>query len=191
MDGVAYEDFTDPIRHGRKRAILEAIERRRSQMDCMIQFSVADSELKYLLTSMLYDSYTFAGAFIRDIFEYFYKDMVRYCGETKAWELTKSVAADVLDDLAVARSLCGSDSGQWNYAWGAILCHQKAREYMKVGFRDHPKIVARQMRFLLENTSLALSEKADQLGTGCGDQNDKDDESENSVDGEDGTTEEE
>ena len=46
--------------------------------------------------------------------------------------------------------------------WGIIQTHGKMREYLRVGFKNHPSISSEYVRFLIQNASVG---KVDRLET--------------------------
>ena len=43
--------------------------------------------------------------------------------------------------------------------WGVIQTHGKMKEYLKVGFKNHPSVSSEYVRFLIQNASVGRVER--------------------------------
>jgi hypothetical protein len=96
----------------------------------------------------------------------YYRDLTKAkFGTGKAWQVTTRLAKHMLDDIALARQSVQGSFIAGNpiqvcqkVVWGVLKAHDVMADFKKHGFKHHPAITSKLVKFLAVNTSFEIIE---------------------------------
>jgi hypothetical protein len=105
--------------------------------------------------------------FISFIIDTYYRELNKAkFGLAKAWHVTTPLAKRMLDDIASARQsihgsfIAGNPTQVYQkLVWGVLKAHDVMANFKKHGYKHHPAIASKLVKFLAVNMSFELLEK--------------------------------